>query len=106
VITHWDELTNLTVHTIFSGGASDARLLVQVTLCDASDARLLLVQVSLLNFFAVLSPQAGRPGFNFRQVQGSFSLCHRVQTGSGAHSDFYPIGTGGCSSPTGKLAKV
>jgi hypothetical protein len=26
---------------------------------------------------------------------GNFSLHHRVQTGSGAHSAFYPMGTGG-----------
>jgi len=30
--------------------------------------------------------RAGRPRFDSRQVQGSFSLRHRVQTGFGANS--------------------
>jgi hypothetical protein len=36
----------------------------------------------------------GRLGFDPRQRQKDFfsSLC--IQTGSGAHSDFYPMGTG------------
>jgi len=34
---------------------------------------------------------------------GKFSLHHHVQNGSGAHSAFYPMGTGG-SFPSGKAA--
>jgi hypothetical protein len=34
---------------------------------------------------------------------GNFSLHHRVQTGSGAHPAFYPMGTTG-SFPGGKAA--
>jgi len=34
-------------------------------------------------------------GFDSRQGLGFFSLCHRVQTGSGAHAVFYAVGTGG-----------
>jgi hypothetical protein len=36
---------------------------------------------------------------------GNFSLHHRVQTGSGAHPAFYPIGTRG-SFPGSKAARV
>jgi len=34
---------------------------------------------------------------------GNFSLCHCVQTGSGAHPASYPVGTRG-SFPGGKVA--
>jgi hypothetical protein len=34
-------------------------------------------------------------GVRFPAGTGNFSLHHRVQTGSGAHPDFYPTGTGG-----------
>jgi hypothetical protein len=37
------------------------------------------------------------------QVGSEFSLLHTVQTGSGAHPTFYPMGTG-CSFPEGKAA--
>jgi hypothetical protein len=33
-------------------------------------------------------------GVRFPVGAGNFSLRHRVQTGSGAHPAFYPIGTG------------
>jgi hypothetical protein len=36
----------------------------------------------------------GRPGFDSRQGQ-DFSLLHNVQTDSGAHPAFSPMGTGG-----------
>jgi hypothetical protein len=37
----------------------------------------------------------GRQGFDSSQVQELFfSLCHRFQTGSKAHSDSYPMGIG------------
>jgi len=39
----------------------------------------------------------------FQVDAGIFSLCHRVQTGSGAHSASYPIDTGG-SFPRSKPA--
>jgi len=38
--------------------------------------------------------QAGRPGFDIRQGAGNFSLRHRVQTASGAHTASYPMDTG------------
>jgi hypothetical protein len=34
-------------------------------------------------------------GFRFPAEAGSFSLRHRVQTGSGAHPSSQPMGTGG-----------
>jgi len=34
---------------------------------------------------------------------GIFSLCHRAQTGSGAHPASYPMGAGDCF-PRGKAA--
>jgi hypothetical protein len=37
--------------------------------------------------------RAGRPGIELRQGQ-EFSLLHSVQTGSGAHSLSYTMGTG------------
>jgi hypothetical protein len=37
--------------------------------------------------------RAGRPRFDTRQVQVSFSLYYRVQTGSGVHPASYPVGT-------------
>jgi hypothetical protein len=40
-------------------------------------------------------------GVRFLAVAGDFSLPHRVQIGSGTHSDSYPMGTGG-SFPGGK----
>jgi len=36
---------------------------------------------------------------------GYFSLCHCIQTGSGAHPASYPMGIGG-SLPRGKVAGV
>jgi hypothetical protein len=39
----------------------------------------------------------------FPAEAGNFSLCHRVQNGSGAHPASYPMGTRG-SSPGGKAA--
>jgi len=42
--------------------------------------------------------QAGRPGFNSRQMQWwDFSLHHRVQTGSGFHPASYSKATGSSS---------
>jgi hypothetical protein len=40
----------------------------------------------------------GRPGFDSRQGKWRvyFSLRHRVQAGSGAHSGSYSVGTGSC----------
>jgi len=44
--------------------------------------------------------RAGRPGFVSRQGRGSFSLRHRVQTGSGDYPASHPTPTGGeCLSP-------
>jgi hypothetical protein len=40
---------------------------------------------------------------SIRENEGSFSPRHHIQTGSGAHSDFYPVDTGG-SFPAGKAA--
>jgi hypothetical protein len=37
---------------------------------------------------------AGRPGFDSRQGQEVF-LLHTIQTGSGTHTDSYPMQTGG-----------
>jgi hypothetical protein len=37
----------------------------------------------------------GRPGFDFQQEQGFFSLCHYSQTGCRAQPASYPVGTGG-----------
>jgi hypothetical protein len=42
-------------------------------------------------------------GIRFPAGDGNFSLRHRVQTGSGAHSASYSMGTGG-SFPGGKAA--
>jgi hypothetical protein len=42
-------------------------------------------------------------GVRFPAVAGNFSLHHRVQNGSGAHSASYPMGTRG-SFPGGKAA--
>jgi hypothetical protein len=42
-------------------------------------------------------------GVRFPAGAGNFSLHHRVQTGSGAHPAFYPMGTGGCF-PRGEVA--
>jgi hypothetical protein len=44
--------------------------------------------------------RGGRPGFDCRQVQ-DIALVHRVQTGSDAHTAFYPTDTEG-SFPGGK----
>jgi hypothetical protein len=41
----------------------------------------------------------------FRAGAGNFSLHHRVQNGSGAHSASYPMGTRG-SFPGGKAARA
>jgi hypothetical protein len=41
----------------------------------------------------------------FPAAAGNFSLLHRVQNGSGAHSASYPMGTRG-SFPGGKAADV
>jgi hypothetical protein len=38
-------------------------------------------------------------GVPFPAGAGNFSLPHHVQTGSGAHSACYPMGTGGGSFP-------
>jgi hypothetical protein len=46
----------------------------------------------------VTGPRTGQPGFHCQHEQGRyFSLCHRVQTGSGAHSASYPMGTAALS---------
>jgi hypothetical protein len=42
-------------------------------------------------------------GIRFPARAGSFSLRHRIQTGSGAHPASYPVGTGG-SFPGDKAA--
>jgi len=50
--------------------------------------------------------RAGRPGFYLipdSDNDGIFSLCHRDQTGSGAHQASYPVGTRD-SFPGGKAA--
>jgi hypothetical protein len=39
----------------------------------------------------------GIRGFDSRQGAGNFSVLHFVQTGSGAHPAFYPMGTGALS---------
>jgi hypothetical protein len=48
---------------------------------------------------------AGRPRFDSQQGQEFFSLLHSVQTGSWAHSAFYPMGTRG-SFPWDKAAEA
>jgi hypothetical protein len=45
----------------------------------------------------------GRPGLDSLQGQRIFSLCHRIQTGSGAQPASYSVGTGG-SFPGAKVA--
>jgi hypothetical protein len=45
--------------------------------------------------------RAGLPEFRDQAGAGNFPLCHRVQTGSGAHPASYPVGTRG-SFPSGK----
>jgi hypothetical protein len=49
-------------------------------------------------------PQAARLGFDSRQGQ-DFSLLHSVQTGSGAHTASYLMGTG-VSFPGCKAARA
>jgi len=49
---------------------------------------------------------AGQPGFNSgKRKWGHFPVCHRIQTGSGAHSAPYPMGTGS-SFPGSKIARM
>jgi hypothetical protein len=43
--------------------------------------------------------RAGRPGFDFWQRRGNFSLCHRIQIGCETHPASYPMDNG--SSSTG-----
>jgi len=38
--------------------------------------------------------RAGRPDFDSRHGHGFLSLCHHVQTDSGAHPASYTMGTG------------
>jgi hypothetical protein len=49
--------------------------------------------------------RAARSGVRVPAGVGNFSLYHRVQSGSGAHPDSYPMGTGG-SFPEGKAAEA
>jgi hypothetical protein len=46
----------------------------------------------------VTRPRAGQPGFDSLLWQEFFLLCHRVQTGPGAHPASYPGGTRGSLS--------
>jgi hypothetical protein len=39
--------------------------------------------------------RSGQPGVRSQAGTSDFSLLHRIQTGSGAHPAYYPIGTGG-----------
>jgi hypothetical protein len=50
-------------------------------------------------------PRAGWSGFRAPAGAGNFSLHHRIQTDSGAHSASYPIGTRD-SFPRGKTARA
>jgi len=43
----------------------------------------------------VIRLRTGRPGFDFRHMQGFFSLHNLVKTGSGAYLAPYSMGTGG-----------
>jgi hypothetical protein len=60
----------------------------------------LLIRIWVSSVSMVTRLRAGRPGFDSRQRQGSFSLRHRVQIGLGIHPVAYRMCTGGKATRT------
>jgi hypothetical protein len=106
----WDGIWNLNPQKLIKGTSSKHHLCMHRTEASLT-ANLWLMKEEMLfgwgrhdnSVNIVPRLHAGRPGFYSRQGQGFFPLLYRIQTGSGAHPAYFPVGTPGLNRP-GRVA--